>query len=419
MRHARMFRVTTTIVVLVCFLFVGCAGQMAQSSGELALLCGAGGAVAGAAIGGAASRNWQGAVIGAAVGALAAGLTCFAIGEYKSRQVQDYRQTQQVSGYQPTQGDTVQITQYEITPAAVGPGSSVAFNATYTVMTPSPDADVQVTEVRSLYHFDPNTNQWKELGRVPNHVTVKPGTRQADGKFEVRSGVAQGNYQIVFQVAKGAVTDYKQLPLVVTTNQAVLNSPQARVARADIQGAKPVAVTRPPVPAVATSAPVASPAPVDTGPVAVAPQAAPTVSAAASAPPAAASPQAAASPPAAAPTFASPSAPSADSRPSDTPLSSLGEPRPGAPAAQIAAAAPAGTAGAKRLSYFVASKVSGTGTVRSGPGANHNVAGTIAAGDRHPIVDRAGDSEQTWYKIRLDTGTEVWVAGVLGHEVDE
>ena len=407
MRHARMFRVTTAIVVLVCFLFVGCAGQMAQSSGELALLCGAGGAVAGAAIGGAASRNWQGALIGAAVGAIAAGLTCFAISEYKSRQVQDYRQTQQASGYQPTQGDTVQITQYEITPAAVGPGSSVAFNATYTVMTPNPDADVQITEVRSLYVFDPSINQWKELGRVPNQVTVKPGTRQADGKFEVRSGVAQGNYQIVFQVAKGAVSDYQQLPLVVTTNQAVLNSPQARVVRADIQGAKPVAATQPAAPAVITSAPVAA-----------APTAAPAFPAAASAPSADASAQAAGSPPSAAPASVSASAPSADSRPTDTPLSSLGEPRPAAPAVQIAAA-PAGPTGAKRLSYFVASKVSGMGTVRSGPGSNHNVVGTIAAGDRHPIVDRAGESEQTWYKIRLDAGTEVWVAGVLGHEVDE
>jgi hypothetical protein len=389
MRHARMFHVTTAIVVLVCFLFVGCAGQMAQSSGELALLCGAGGAVAGAAIGGAASRNWQGALIGAAVGALAAGLTCFAISEYKSRQVQDYRQTQQASGYQPAQGDTVQITQYEITPAAVGPGSSVAFNATYTVMTPNPDADVQITEVRSLYVFDPSINQWKELGRVPNQVTVKPGTRQADGKFEVRSGVAQGNYQIVFQVAKGAVSDYQQLPLVVTTSQAVLNSPQARVVRANIQGAKPVAATQ------AASAPGI-----------------------ASAPAADASAQAAVSPTAAAPTPASASAPSSDTRPADTPLSSLGEPRPAAPAVQIGAA-PAGPTGAKRLSYFIASKVSGMGTVRSGPGANHNVVGTIAAGDRHPIVDRAGESEQTWYKIRLDAGTEVWVAGVLGHEVDE
>src|SRR5688572_25150481 len=154
---SRGLRGTIALIVIACFLVVGCAETM-QSPGQAALLCGAGGAVAGAAIGGAAGRNWQSALIGAAAGALVSGLTCFAISEYKSQQVRDYRQTQQATGYQATEGDRIQITNYEITPAAVAPGSSVAFNATYTVMTPNADADVAVTEVRSLYVYDTQTN---------------------------------------------------------------------------------------------------------------------------------------------------------------------------------------------------------------------------------------------------------------------
>src|SRR5262249_40221617 len=134
-----------------------------QSPGQAALLCGAGGAGIGAAIGAAAGRNWQSAVIGAAAGALAGSLTCFAFAEYKSRQVQDYRQTQQALGYSPAQGDAVQIVHYQVSPAAAAPGSSVAFNATYTVMTPNPDADITVTEVRTLSVYDTKTNTWKEL----------------------------------------------------------------------------------------------------------------------------------------------------------------------------------------------------------------------------------------------------------------
>src|SRR5262249_45969263 len=234
----------------------------------------------------------------------AAGLTCFAFADYKSQQVRDYRQTQQATGYQPVQGDSIQITHYEITPAAAAPGSTVAFNATYTVMTPNPDADVPVTEARSLYVHDPGTNQWKELGRVPNPVTVKPGTRQADGKFDVRSGVAQGNYRIVFQVMKDTLTDTKELPLVVTTNQATLTSPQARVARVDIPGGKPVAA-----PQSASVAPAAArPAP--------------------------------------------PS--SAENRTASSPLSALGEAQPSPP--PTIAAAPPAQSGSKRISYFVASK---------------------------------------------------------------
>jgi len=352
MKSRRLVNCAIAVPVMICFFTGGCAEttSMLRSPGQAALLCGAGGAGAGAAIGAAAGRNWQSALIGAAAGALAGSITCFAVAEYRSRQVRDYGQTQQATGYQPVQGDAVQIVHYEITPAATPPGSAVGFNATYTVMTPNPSADITVTEVRTLSVQDPATGQWKELGRVPNQVTVKPGTRQADGQFEVRKGVAQGNYQITFQVLRDPVSDTKSLPLVVTTNASLLNSPQARIAQANVPAANPPAVSTPPT----TTAP----------------------------------PRA---------------------------LSTLGEATPQAPA--LPARGP--VAAAKGTAYFVASKVVGQGTLRSGPGPNHSVVGTINPGDRYPIVERVGASEQTWYKIRLDSGGEVWVGGSLGDEVPE
>jgi hypothetical protein len=376
MIKSRGVRGTIAVVVIACFFLTGCAQTMGQSPGQTALLCGAGGAAAGAAIGGAVGRNWQSALIGAAAGALAAGLSCFAFAEYKSRQVRDYGQTQQATGYQPTQGDRIQITHYEIAPAAAAPGSSVAFNATYTVMTPNPDADVTVTEVRSLYVQDPQTNNWRELGRVPNPVTVKAGTRQADGKFDVRSGVAEGNYQIVFQVVKDEANDRKSLPLIVTSNQAILGSPQARVAQVSTPGAKPLevagqarsAVTAPAVGARSAAAPAPEP-------------------------------------------LAGANAPTA----TGAPLSSLGELDPKAPARLAAAPPPA----AKRIAYFVASKVSGRGTLRAGPGSSYAVVGSIGEGERYPIVNAVRQPESSWFKIRIDTGGEAWVAGALGHEVEE
>jgi len=364
-------RGTIALVVIACFLFVGCAGTM-QSPGQAALLCGASGAAAGAAIGGAVSRNWQGALIGAAVGALAAGLSCFAFAEYQSRQVRDYRQTQQVTGYQATEGDRIEITQYEIAPAAVIPGSSVAFNATYTVMTPNADADVAVTEVRSLYVFDPQANNWRELGRVPNQVTVKPGTRQADGKFDVRSGVAEGRYLIRFQVVKDNANDRKSLPLIVTKNEATLNAPDARFARMSAPGAKPLETAG--RPAAAGVAP------------AVVRQSAPTPAPGVVAPAAAAS----------------------------APLSSLGEQQPKAPTQVATAPSPT----AKRIVYFVASKVSGRGTLRAGPGSSYAVVGSIGKDERYPVVNAVRQAD-TWFKIRMDSGVEAWVAGTLGHEVEE
>lgn len=382
MTQSRNLRAAIALAVIVCVVTVGCAGNMqssstgSTSSGQVALMCGAGGALAGAAIGAGVARNWQGALIGAAVGAMAAGLTCFAVSEYKSQQVRSYGETQQATGYQASQGDSVQITSYEIAPAAAAPGSSVAFNATYTVMTPNPDADVTVTEIRTLQVQDPATKSWRELGRVPNQVTVKPGTRQANGKFDVRSGVAQGNYQIAFEVVKDTVRDVRTLPLVVTTQQAVLSSPQARVAQVGDPGAKPIDSASA-APAFATSsAPAAAPAP----------------------------------------------AAGVSPTPGST-LSSLGEQQPQAPP-QSLAAAPAQSAAtppvpAPRITYFVASKVSGQGALRGGPGSNYPVVGSITAGSRYPVVQSVRGANATWIKIRMDTGSEVWVAGALGHVIEE
>ena len=89
MKRTRVGRSAMALVVAMCLLVVGCAGTMNQSPGQAALVCGAGGAAAGAMIGAAAARNWQGALIGAAAGALAGGLTCFAVAEYRSRQVRN------------------------------------------------------------------------------------------------------------------------------------------------------------------------------------------------------------------------------------------------------------------------------------------------------------------------------------------
>jgi hypothetical protein len=186
----------------------------------------------------------------------------------------------------------------------------------------------------------------------------------------VRSAVAQGNYQIAFEVVKDGAKDAKSLPLVVTTQQAILTSPQARVAQVSEPGAKPLET--------AGAAPAAAPSSAPVPPVAPTPGA---------------------------------------GRPAvgfGSTLSSLGEHLPQAPA-QAIAAAPAPS----RTAYFVASKVSDQGSLRGGPGATHPVVGSIGAGARYPVVQSVGASDDSWFKIRIDTGAEVWVAGSLGHVVEE
>lgn len=338
-------QVAVAALLVAVLLVMGCASTqpadrgVMSSPGTAALACGLGGAATGAIIGGAAGRG-RGALIGAVAGALLGGTACFAIAEYQSRQVRGYEETQQAVAYRPAQGDVVQITSYELAPAAVMPGGQVAFHATYHVMTPTPDQDVPITETRTLAVRDPATSQFRELGRAPAQVTVKPGTRQSDGKIPVGSGVAEGQYQLVFEVSKNGVKDTKVLPITVTRDQALLSAPAGQVAR------------------------VRAPA----------------------------------------------------SGAADPPLASLGEkdPRPAPPAGGPAVAA-------ARPTYFVASRVVGRGSLRDGPGRAFRVVGEIQAGERFLIVERRmPDGESTpWYRLRLDSGAEAWVAGALGDEVPE
>lgn len=331
------------LLVLVCFLTVSCA-EMMQQPGQAALLCGAGGAAVGAAAGAAAGRgDWKAILIGAGIGGILGATACFAIAEYRNQQVRGYEETRKATSYQPSQGDVVQITQYVLTPAAAAPGSEVAFNATYSVMSPNPNQEVTVTETRTLKMYDPAQNGYKELGAAPSQVTVKPGTRQADGKFQVRSGVAEGRYLLVFQVATNGKSDTKELPFLVTKNTVELQAPSNRIAEVRAEGDKAV-----------------------------------------------------------------------------TPLSSLGEsdskaPKPPSTGSPAVATDPV-KAPEDKARYFVASKVSGKGNLREGPGLKHKIVGEIREGERYLVIEQITNpgERSPWYKIRLENGTEAWIAGSLG-----
>jgi SH3 domain-containing protein/outer membrane protein with glycine zipper len=347
-------------IVLVSVHVAGCAGTMAgQTSGQQALICGAGGAVvgaaAGAAIGSRARNSGTGALIGAGigalVGALAAGTACFAMAEYRSQQVKSYEETRQAVNYQASQGEVLQITRYEITPGAASPGMSVSFNATYLVMTPNPEQEVAVTETRIVKFFDPKVGDYRELGRAVNPVTVKSGTRQADGKWEIRSGVAEGRYLVQFDVAKAERHEVKELPLLVTKSEATLRTTGSQVVEAAPSGAGGPKVTDSAAPSGGGS------------------------------------------------------------------LAALGEPQPKAPT--VAVAGGASTAPEGQARYFVASKVVGKGNVREGPGTTHKIIGAILPAERFLVLERSAQDTNRWYKIRLENGREGWVASSLGEEVGE
>jgi len=347
---------------------------MEGSSGQAALLCGAGGALGGAAIGAAASRKnpLVGALIGAAIGGLVGATACFAIAEYKSQQVKGYQETKEAVSYQTELGDVVQITNFSLVPSAAAPGSQVTFNATYYVMNPDSDREVTVTETRTLKKLDPGTGQYKELGRPVSSVTMKPGMRSADGKFDVRSGVEQGRYLLAFRVDAGGRSDEQELPFVVTTDQAQLRDATTAQVVAEPVGAK--------------------------------------------SPGRGASQNQAALP-------SGTAQPSSGSVPGSAgPLASLGEtkvqPPPTAatpPGAQVPP--PVSSPPLEKQRIFLASKVKGKGNVRSGPGLSFEIVGQVNKDDRFVILETHTAKPWTWFRIRLEDGRDGWVRNDLGDEV--
>jgi hypothetical protein len=383
-------------LLIVATSTAGCAttggGSLFDDSKRAAAICGAGGALAGAAIGAAIGSSGRrgsaaGALIGAGIGALAGAIAsataCFVVAEYRSRQVKGYEETRQATNYEPQQGDVLRITRYAVTPAAASPGTTVAFEATYHVMSPDPDKDISLTETRIVKRMLPDSG-WTELGRMVSPVTAKPGTRQADGKWEVRSGVGEGDYLIIFEVSRGARKDAKELAFLVTTNSTQLAA-RAQTAEVVDSGAKAAASTpeAPQSAGTASSSPTLSDSPKETAVSATAGE-------------------------------ASSRAPASDGAGPRT-LAALGEQQPKAPEITVPAAA---SAPAPSL-YFVATKVVGRGNVRQGPGTQHRIVAEISKADRFLILEQQGDPAARWYKIRLDDGREGWVAGSLGEEVRE
>lgn len=208
-------KVSLVLFLIFSLILYGSAG-LAESPGQAAKTCGAWGAAAGAGIGAAVEGSWKGALIGSLVGALAGATLCFAIANYRNDQAQTYQETQQAVSYQPSQGGLVKITDFGLTPETVQPGQQVAFNARYQIMTPDPDQDLEVTEIRIIKFFDPQKGAFKEVGHIDDSVTIKPGTRQASGNIKINSEVVEGFYMIALKVSYGDKSDVREMPLRIS-----------------------------------------------------------------------------------------------------------------------------------------------------------------------------------------------------------
>lgn len=184
----------------------------------------AGGVITGALLGLLLERDIGGAIKGAAVGgtlafAIAWGACLKYYSTLKSSSVADVSETAQKIGYNPSQGVVVNVESLSLTPNPVSPGDKVQMNALYYVMTPDKTKEIKVIERRTVYYYDENgtsgTKGWKELGFVDYEIIAEPGTRKAEGDFELPKEVPEGRYKIALKVSAEGFSNEAVQELIV------------------------------------------------------------------------------------------------------------------------------------------------------------------------------------------------------------
>ena len=209
----------------------GCATTGEQSSGPSkakGVGCFAaytiGGAAIGAGIGALLGGGKTGGIIaggaaGAALGLAMAWGHCLEYFTSKtSESVKDYASTATETSYNPAQGKVIDIKSFTLSPDAVKPGDTATFEANYTVMAPSDQTDIKVTETYSLNAYDEKTKQYVKVGEVPEEKTISAGTRKTTINFQIPDDMAKSKttkYKVIFSVSSGDKSSSVEKPLTI------------------------------------------------------------------------------------------------------------------------------------------------------------------------------------------------------------
>jgi hypothetical protein len=191
-----------------------------------------GGALGGALVGVLVRGDVKGGAIGAAAGgaigfAYAWGKCLSLYSTLKSQPVASYTETAQKVNYKPSQGQVVKIQDFALMPPQVSPGGAVKMGGSYYILAPEGAKEMKVTETRIVKFYDPSKKQWVDLGQVDQEITAAPGSRKADGNFDLPKDVPEGQYKIAFKVNAGGKEDIVERDLTVKKGLAMGHSNHA------------------------------------------------------------------------------------------------------------------------------------------------------------------------------------------------
>jgi hypothetical protein len=186
-----------TAVMLILALIILCPGCQAVPEQHKGAAVGAGaGAAAGAVAGAALGRSTKAAVIGGLAGALLGGV----IGHYAYAQVYNY---------QPEQGTVLTIEDASLSSEQVRPGDVLEIKMTYAVLTPTPEKQVAITEVREITHGG------ELVGRPEVRVERADGTYSSTVPLRLPSNAKTGKYQVRVSIEAENLKDTRELSFTV------------------------------------------------------------------------------------------------------------------------------------------------------------------------------------------------------------
>jgi hypothetical protein len=202
-------RLRMAAVITLATFALGASGCVTVSEEHKGAATGAGigaatGAVAGAIIAGEGSRT-KGAIIGGLAGALLGGV----IGNYTVDKKKTAQETTDKYGYNTTSGTVVRIENAKATPAITGPGTTVNLEATYAVMAPSSDTQVNITESREV------TLNGQLVGNPEVNVTHNPGTYQTSIPLILPADAKKGTYRVITTIKTDSSKDARESSFTV------------------------------------------------------------------------------------------------------------------------------------------------------------------------------------------------------------
>lgn len=188
-----------TLIVFLCG-HLGCATLEEHKGAATGAAVGAAAGTVVGAVAGAKGHKTETAIIGGLVGGLIGGV----IGHYAYDVRRNREETVQKYSYQPSSGTMVRIEEVSAVPNTLKPGEKVDLKVTYAILTPDPNIELNVTEIREIRF------QGELVGKPEVNVVRKGSTYSSSIPLFLPNNARKGSYQVLVTVQTTNARDSRE-----------------------------------------------------------------------------------------------------------------------------------------------------------------------------------------------------------------